>query len=44
MKKKTADLIDLVDASEGDSGEGLQGEHEDGGGHTPLPAALVVRS
>ena len=37
------DLIDLVDTSEGNSGESLQGQHVDGGGHASLPTTLVVR-
>ena len=35
-------LVNLVHAPEGDSCELLEGEHEQGRGHTPLPAGLVV--
>ena len=37
------DLIDLVDTSEGNSGESLQGQHVDGSGHASLPTTLVIR-
>ena len=44
FKKLCFDLIDFINASERDCGEGLKGKHVDGGGHAPLPATLVVRS
>jgi len=37
-------LVDFVLVSEGDSDAGLQGQHVDGGGHTPFTPTMVVWS
>ena len=35
-------LVNLIDTSEGDGGEGLQGQHVNGGGDASLAPALVA--